>query len=107
MLPQKAGLCLAVLCLMTACRSTTTAPEFVDDAQISQQVKAALSQDPQLRGEQIDVQTYSGKVTLSGIVDTSAMAQRAQQAATRVAGVRQVENALRVGARADTAPAGH
>ncbi|HTT03126.1 MAG TPA: BON domain-containing protein [Steroidobacteraceae bacterium] len=94
-----------VLCLIAACKSNAPAPVFVDDAQITQQVKAALSQDPQLVSRQIEVQTFNGRVTLSGIVDTSAMAQRAQREASRVAGVREVENALRVAARPNAVPA--
>jgi hyperosmotically inducible protein len=66
----------------------------IDDAEITAKIKAAFLAEPGLRTLQISVDTVKGVVTLSGSVDTPALAQRAAGLAGAVAGVEKVENHL-------------
>lgn len=66
----------------------------IDDAEITAKIKAAFLAEPGLRTLQISVDTVKGVVTLSGSVDSPALAQRAAGLAGAVAGVEKVENHL-------------
>lgn len=71
-----------------------TAGERIDDAQITARVKAALIDDETVKARNIDVETQSGVVQLSGFVDSDASKRAAESAAKSVEGVTQVNNAL-------------
>lgn len=82
---------------LTACASFTgrTGPgEVVDDALITSKVKAAFAADPEVKGTEIQVETYKGIVQLSGFVDSETMRQRAAEIARGIKGVKSVKNAL-------------
>jgi hyperosmotically inducible protein len=84
---------------MVACASTRTqksAGEQVDDSVTTGRVKAALIADPVTKAHQIDVETYRGKVQLSGFVDSTASKQRAAEVARGTKGVTSVQNNLDV-----------
>jgi len=66
------------------------------DADVENDVVAALAQSPQLQGQNITAATIQGDVTLSGTVRDNAAKQLAEQIASRVNGVRSVENNLAV-----------
>jgi hyperosmotically inducible periplasmic protein len=68
----------------------------VDDAAITAKVKAAVLAEPGLRTLQIDVDTNDGVVTLSGVVDSPALKERAAQVAQGVGGVRSVRDNLAI-----------
>jgi BON domain len=68
------------------------------DADIQNDVVAALSQSSQLQGQSITAATIQGDVTLSGSVRDSSSKQLAGQIANGVKGVRSVENNLTVSA---------
>lgn len=72
-------------------RSTGT---YVDDKTISTKVKADLLRDPDVKGLAVKVETYNGKVQLSGFVDTMAQKTRAADLARAVNGVQWVQNDL-------------
>ena len=82
------------------CETTDTkrsAGEFTDDAAITAKVKSAIATDVGARtAAAVNVDTYRGTVELSGFVDDKATAQRAEAAAKKVSGVREVKNALRL-----------
>lgn len=74
-----------------------SAGQFTDDAAITAKVKSAIATDAGARtAAAVNVDTYRGTVELSGFVDDKATAQRAEAAAKKVSGVREVKNALRL-----------
>ena len=81
-------------CAGTAAERSTGA--IVDDAAITAKVKTALIQEPAVSAMDINVNTYRGVVQLSGFVETEAQANRAVETASNVAGVRSVDNDMRV-----------
>lgn len=66
----------------------------MSDTAISTKVKTALLGDPDVKGTNVNVETFRGTVQLSGFVDSPQSAARAADIARRVDGVREVRNAL-------------
>ncbi len=93
-------LVLAVLLVgaLSACQTPAgrTAGEVVDDTTITTKVKAKLFKDSILKGFAISVTTFEGEVTLTGAVDTEAEKKRAESIAFSTAGVKKVNNLLKV-----------
>ena len=90
---------LAAALFATGCAPTANqrgTGEVVDDATITTKVKAALLADPDVKGTQVNVDTYRGVVSLSGFVDSQQQISKAQQKAAEVAGVTSVRNDLRL-----------
>src|SRR3990170_386825 len=82
---------------MAACTSTPTREstgEYIDDAAISNKVRAQLIGDKDLNIFQIDVTTFKGTVQLSGFVNSESIKARAGRVAGSVKGVREVHNNL-------------
>lgn len=87
------------LLLVLGCAGTETSRStgtYVDDATISTKVKAQLATDSLTSAVQIEIETYNGVVQLSGFVDDQQTIDRAGEIARGVAGVKDVENVLRV-----------
>lgn len=83
--------------MFTGCASSQkheTAGQYVDDSVITTKVKSAILGDPALKVTQISVETYQGKVLLSGFVDSPQSVQRAGEVARSVEGVKEVKNNL-------------
>lgn len=72
-------------------RSTGT---YIDDKTITAKVKADLLGDPDVKGLAVKVETFNGKVQLSGFVDSMAQKNRAGELARNVEGVQWVKNDL-------------
>lgn len=68
----------------------------VADTVITTKVKADIFKEPALKSMAIHVETQQGVVMLSGFVDTQADAERAATLARGVAGVTDVQSALKV-----------
>ncbi|MFC0253692.1 BON domain-containing protein [Massilia consociata] len=66
----------------------------LSDTAISTRVKTALLGDPDVKGRNVNVETFRGTVQLSGFVDNPESVARAADIARRVDGVREVRNAL-------------
>lgn len=82
---------------IAACTSTPTREstgEYIDDATISNTVRAQLIGDKDLNVFQIDVTTFKGVVQLSGFVDSASSKTRAGTVAASVRGVKEVRNSL-------------
>jgi osmotically-inducible protein OsmY len=77
-------------------RGHETAGAYVDDATLTARVKTALLKDHDVKGSEVNVQTYEGRVTLSGVVDNSEMAHRAERIARDTPGVKSVGSAIQV-----------
>ena len=77
--------------------SQRPAGEFTDDAAITAKVKSAIATDVGARtAAAVNVDTYRGTVQLTGFVDDKPTAQRAEAAAKKVSGVRDVKNSIRL-----------
>jgi osmotically-inducible protein OsmY len=67
-----------------------------DDSAITTKVKAAIFNDPSLKSAEINVETYKGRVQLSGFVSTSANIDQAVAVAQGVSGVTSVKDDMRL-----------
>ena len=79
-----------------ASEALTRAGDAVADAAITAKIKTAFLADPDVKGLQVDVDTRSGVVTLSGALDKTANVERAGTLAKATEGVKSVENRLTV-----------
>lgn len=70
--------------------------EYIDDTVITTKVKAAILGDSALKVTEINVETYKGRVQLSGFVSNQAQIQRAIDVTSKVKGVKSVANDMRV-----------
>ena len=70
--------------------------QYVDDTAITTKVKAAIFNEPALKSAEINVETFKGRVQLSGFVSTRANIDRAVIVAQSVSGVTSVTNDMRV-----------
>ena len=93
-------LAIFVACVaLTACTSTPhseSSGEYVDDTTITAKVKAAVLGDPNLKSAEINVETFKGRVQLSGFVRSQADIDRALVLARNIKGVRTVANDMRL-----------
>ena len=68
--------------------------QYVEDSVITTKVKAALLKEPKLKSMDVSVETYNGEVLLSGFVRDEEQREAAKKAATRIAGVTSVRDAM-------------
>jgi osmotically-inducible protein OsmY len=92
---------LAAIALTTlaGCASTQrheSTGQYIDDTAITTSVKAAIFNEPTLKSAEINVETFKGRVQLSGFVSGRASIDRAVQVAQGVKGVTSVANDMRV-----------
>ena len=92
---------LAALALATTfgCASTRTSEstgQYVDDTAITAKVKTAILEEKTLKSAEINVETFKGRVQLSGFVSSRASIDRALVVAQGVNGVTSVANDMRV-----------
>jgi hyperosmotically inducible protein len=74
----------------------------VKDTTISAKVKSAMHSDQTMSGTEIHVSTNAGVVTLKGQVSSREIADHAADVASKVEGVRHVDNQLMVSSAART-----
>lgn len=89
----------SVVALAAACASTSSLDStgnYVSDTVLTAQVKAALFNEPMLKSDEIQVQTYRGVVRLSGFVSSTADEDTAVAIARGVAGVKSVRHDTRL-----------
>lgn len=89
------------LALITAsgCASTPKhegTGEYVDDAVITTKIKAQLFDEPDLKSNQIHVETYKGIVMLSGFINSQASIHKAVEIARATNGVKSVKNEMQL-----------
>ena len=87
------------LTALAGCASTQkqeSTGQYVDDTAITTRVKAAIFNEPTLKSAEINVETFKGRVQLSGFVSTRANIDRAVVIAQGVSGVSSVSNEMRV-----------
>lgn len=88
-----------VATVLTGCagdRYSRSTGEYVDDKSINARVHSALNDNPEYKFDSVRVDTFKGRVQLSGFVDTSAQKSSANNIASKVEGVRGVENGITV-----------
>ena len=69
---------------------------YVTDTAITAKVKAALLNEPSLKSPEINVETFKGRVQLSGFVSSAADIATAMEVARGVSGVTSVANDMRL-----------
>ena len=88
-----------VLASILGCASTPQREgtgEYVDDSVITTKVKAAIFREPTLKVFQVNVETYKGRVQLSGFVNSQDNITRATEVASSVLGVTSITNDIRL-----------
>ncbi len=93
-----AAVCVFMSTVFVGCSHFTgkTAGQSLDDTVITGDIKAALIKDPELKTFAIDVSSYQGNVTLSGLVPNKAAEQRLVQYAKDTKGVKSVKTNLQM-----------
>ncbi|WP_018951975.1 MULTISPECIES: BON domain-containing protein [unclassified Thioalkalivibrio] len=92
-------LTLLLALLLAGCAASNerqTVGEYVDDSVITTKVKAALFNEPSLSGFEVTVETYEGRVQLSGFVSSQEDINKAVEIARGVEGVRSVKNDMQL-----------
>ena len=87
------------LTALAGCASTQkqeSTGQYLDDTSITTRVKAAIFEEPTLKSAEINVETFKGRVQLSGFVTSRANIDRAVAVAQGVSGVVSVGNDMRV-----------
>jgi osmotically-inducible protein OsmY len=87
------------LTALAGCASTQkheSTGQYIDDSAITTSVKAAIFNEPGLKSAEINVETFKGRVQLSGFVSSRASSERATQLAQAVNGVTSVANDMRI-----------
>ena len=70
--------------------------QYMDDAVITTKVKAPIFTEPSLKSTEINVETYKGKVQLSGFVNSRADMTKAVEVARSVKGVVAVKDEMQL-----------
>lgn len=99
--PLVALFCLAASSLLLApgCSSTATRAstgEYIDDSVVTTKVKTDLARDVGTPGSAISVETFKGRVLLSGFVETPEQKAQASVVANGVTGAKEVLNHILV-----------
>lgn len=84
---------------VSACAPTATQEGtggYIDDTVITTKVKTELLKDESLKSTEINVETFKGKVQLSGFVTSPQAANRAVEVTRTVKGVKSVVNTLQI-----------
>ena len=87
------------LTALAGCASTQkqeSTGQYMDDTAITAKVKAAIFNEPALKSAEINVETFKGRVQLSGFVASRASSERALVVAQGVSGVTSVANDMRI-----------
>ena len=90
---------LVAAAALAACASTSRTEgtgEYVDDTVVTAKVKSAVFADANLKSAEINVETFKGRVQLSGFVRSQADINRAVELARGVKGVSSVVNDMRL-----------
>jgi osmotically-inducible protein OsmY len=88
-----------VLSAVAGCASTQkqeSTGQYVDDTTLTAKVKTAILKEPDLKSSEINVETFKGRVQLSGFVSSKSSIDRAVAVAQGVSGVTSVANDMRV-----------
>jgi hyperosmotically inducible protein len=87
---------LAVAVALSACTTTRSAGQQLDDGAITAKIESKLSLDPDINPFNVDVDTLDGVVTLRGEVEKASARTGAERLARDTDGVVEVRNEIRV-----------
>jgi len=90
---------VAMLVTIVGCASTPKQEgtgEYLDDTVITTKVKAAIFNEPDLKASEINVETFKGRVQLSGFVSSRSAISKAIEVARSVKGVESVKDDMRL-----------
>lgn len=98
------ALCLGILTTgavgtLTGCSgnaNTRSTGQYIDDKTLQHHVRDALSNNPEYKYDQVNVDVYRGTCQLSGFVDTQQQKDEAGNLAKGVQGVTSVDNNITV-----------
>lgn len=95
------ALCMAAVVAFAVSGCAPTAKSegtggYIDDTVVTTKVKSALLADKNIKSREISVETFKGRVQLSGFVTSNDDANRAVQTTRGVAGVKSVENVMQL-----------
>jgi len=79
-----------------AIHGRTVAFKYIDDSALTAKVKAALLGEPGLKSTDVSVETYKGRVLLSGFVEDENQRKTALRVASKVHGVHDVKDGMSV-----------
>jgi len=85
---------IATLAACAGSRTQESAGEYVDDSVITSTVKSLLAKDDFLKSFEISVETFKGRVQLSGFVNSQKAVDKAGEIARSVKGVKSLKNDL-------------
>ncbi|QHM71160.1 BON domain-containing protein [Mixta intestinalis] len=88
-----------VALLLSACAPTSTQEGtggYIDDTVVTTKVKTEFLRDETLKAREINVETFKGRVQLSGFVSSPQMANHAVEVTRRVPGVKSVVNNMQI-----------
>lgn len=91
-----AALALASLAACASSPKQEGTGEYVDDSVITTKVKAAIFNEPTLKSAEINVETFKGRVQLSGFVSSQDNENTAVRVARAVGGVTSVKDDMRL-----------
>jgi len=93
------ALAAAVAFALAGCASTSThesTGQYIDDTTLTTKVKTAIFNDASLKSAEINVETFKGRVQLSGFVNSKEDIAHATVVAKGVGGVESVANDMRL-----------
>ncbi|AJJ20539.1 MULTISPECIES: BON domain-containing protein [Yersinia] len=95
------ALCIAVIMAMAvaACAPTPKSEGtggYLDDTVVTTKVKSALLAEKNLKSTEVSVETFKGRVQLSGFVSSRQDANRAVQITRTVPGVKSVSDKMQI-----------
>ena len=94
-----ASLLAILLIIVVGCAGSPTREstgEYIDDTWITTKVKAALIDDSVVKATEVNVETFKGVVQLSGFVSSKAAMDQAVLVTSKIDGVTEVRNDMRV-----------
>lgn len=91
-----AALAAALLAACAGSPSRESTGELIDDSVITTKVKTALLADKRVSGMDVSVETFKGRVLLSGYVKSPDERHAAEGIARSVLGVKEVNNKIAV-----------
>jgi osmotically-inducible protein OsmY len=77
-------------------RTQESTSEYVDDTWITTKVKSTLIDSPSVKATEVNVETFKGRVQLSGFVSTQMAMNEAVRLTQGIKGVTSVKNDMRI-----------
>lgn len=98
---KRIALALSTIALtaLVGCASTSTTEgtgQYIDDSVITTKTKSAIFSDPALKSAEINVETFKGRVQLSGFVGSQTDINKAVEITKGIPGVTSVKNDMRL-----------